>query len=80
MTARKRATRMGAYMEMCMQPLSFLRCTHALLLVLVTAVALMSSPYLRGLEGSKRELALVGPLDLLTWCPLPAVRLATGVR
>ena len=78
--ARKRATVMGASMDMCLQPLSFLRCTHALWLVLVRAVALMSSRYLRVLEGSKRELTLVGSLDLLACCQLPVIRLVTGVR
>ena len=80
MTARKRVTRMGAYMERCVQQVSFLRCTYALLLVHVTAVTLTSSRYLRVLEGLKSELTLVGSLDLLACCQLPAIRLVTGVR
>ena len=56
---------MGAYKQGCVRPLSFLKYIRALLQMLMKVVARVSPPYLRGLEGSKLELALIGPLDLI---------------
>ena len=55
----------GPYRQSCVRPLSFLRCISALLQMLVTVMARVSPPYLRGSEGSRLELALIGPLDLI---------------